>query len=139
MRRSLIIAILISALAAASPAFAGEAAPAPSDPTLLMSPSPLPITRNGRLVNYIFVTLRLVCRPGSDMVKIRAQEPFFRDALIRAAARESLAKEDNVHLDLAKVRALMLREALAIAGPGVVFDVRIIKEQPQKPFVAPAG
>jgi hypothetical protein len=118
---------------------AGEGTPPPSDPTLLMSPAPLPVTRTGRLVNYVFVTLRLVCRQGSDMVKVRALEPFFRDALIRAAAREPLAQADFVHVDLARLKAVMLREAPAIAGPGVVIDVRIIKEQAQKPFVAPAG
>lgn len=133
MRRLLVIAALAGALA--TPAFAAD--PPPSDPTLLMNPAPLPVTRNGRLVNYIFVTLRLVCRQGSDMVKVRAKEPFFRDALVRAAARGSLAQADNVHIDAARLKAAVMRDAPAIIGPGVVIDVRIIKEQAQKPFVAP--
>src|SRR5665213_1412638 len=104
MRPILAVAALIAALAVAAPAFAAD--PPPSDPTLLMNTAPLPITRNGRLVNYIFVTLRLVCRQGSDMVAIRAKEPFFRDALVRTAARSSLAMPDGVHIDLAKLRAV---------------------------------
>lgn len=139
MRRAFAAAALIAALAAAAPALASEGGtPPPSDPTLLMNPAPLPVTRNGQLVNYIFVTLRLVCRQGSDMVRVRAKEPFFRDALVRAAARQSLAQADFVHVDEARLKAAVLRDAAAIIGPGVVTDVRIIKQQPQKPFVRPA-
>jgi hypothetical protein len=123
-------------------AFAGTARaadPPPSDPTLLMSPAPLPVTQGGRLVNYIFVTLRLICRPGSDMARIRTREPFFRDALIRRAARVSLAMPDGVHIDPAKLKAAILQDAAPIAGPGVVIDVKIIKEQSKKAFVTPVG
>jgi hypothetical protein len=136
MRRALATAVLL-ALVSAAPAMAAD--PPPSDPTLLMNPAPLPVTQGGRLVNYIFVTLRLVCRQGSDMAKIRTREPFFRDALVRAAARSSLAQADGVHIDAARLKAAVLRDAPAIAGPGVVIDVRIIKEQPQKVFVRPPG
>jgi hypothetical protein len=134
MRRLLAVTALFATLTAV-PALAED--PPPSDPTLLMNPAPLPVTRNGRLVNYIFVTLRLVCRQGTDMGKIRPKEPFFRDALVRSAARSSLAQPDAVHLDEARLKAAVMRDAPAIAGPGVVIDVRIIKQQPQKPFVAP--
>jgi hypothetical protein len=129
--------LFLTALLLGTPALASEAPPQTS-PTLLMNPAPLPVTRNGRLVNYVFVTLRLVCRPGADMVKIRAKEPFFRDALVRAAARQSLAEADNVHVDLAKLRAVVLRDAPAIIGPGQITDVRIVKQEAQKKFVAPA-
>ena len=96
-----------------------------------------PITQKGRLVNYVFVTLRLVCRQGADMVAIRAKEPFFRDALVRVAARENLAQADNVHLDFPHLKAVVLREAAAIAGPGLITDVKIVKEEAQKPYVRP--
>jgi hypothetical protein len=129
--------ILLAALLIATPALASEA-PAPSAPTLLMNPAPLPITQKGRLVNYVFVTLRLVCRPGADMVRIRAKEPFFRDALVRAAARQNLAEADNVHVDIAKLRAAVLRDAPAIIGPGQITDVRIVKQEAQKKFVPAA-
>lgn len=125
------------ALLLAAPALASEPPPTPS-PTLLMNPTPLPVTRQGRLVNYIFVTLRLSVRPGADMVKIRAKEPFFRDALVRAAARTDLAQADGVHVDLDKLRAQMLREASAIAGPGQIIDVKIVKQEAQKAWVKPS-
>jgi hypothetical protein len=135
MRRLIASAVLTAALATS--AHASEEPPR-SDPTLLMSPAPLPVTRDGRLVNYIFVTLRIVCRRDTDMVKVRPKEPFFRDALIRAAARSSLAQADGVHVDQAKLKAAVLRDAPAIVGPGVVIDVRLMKEQPQKPFLPAA-
>lgn len=125
------------ALLLAAPALAAELPPTPA-PTLLMNPTPLPVTQKGRLVNYIFVTLRLSCRPGADMVRIRAKEPFFRDALVRAAARDSLAEADNVHVDLAKLRAAIIRDSAAIVGPGQIIDVKIVKQEAQKQFVRPA-
>ena len=133
MRR---LALLAAALLLAGPAMASEPPPQ-SAPTLLMNPAPLPITQKGRLVNYVFVTLRLVCRQGADMVAIRAKEPFFRDALVRVAARENLAQADNVHLDFPHLKAVVLREAAAIAGPGLITDVKIVKEEAQKPYVRP--
>ncbi len=136
MRRPAIAAV-IAALSLAAPALADERAP--PAPTLLMNPAPLPISDKGRLVNYIFVTLRLVCRPGADMVRIRAKEPFFRDAMVRAAARSSMAEADNVHVDFAKLRAAMLRDAAAIAGPGEITDVKIVKQEAQRQFVRPAS
>lgn len=125
------------ALLLASPALASEPPPTPA-PTLLMNPTPLPITRQGRLVNYIFVTLRLSVRPGSDMVKIRAKEPFFRDALVRAAAREDLAQADGVTVDLARLKAAILRDSAGIVGPGVIIDLKIVKQEAQKQYVRPA-
>ena len=133
MRRLLPLAL---ALTIASPALAAELPPTPQ-PTLLMSPAPLPVTGMGRRVNYVFVTLRLVCASGVDMTKMRPKEPFFRAALVRAAARENLAQADNVHIDFPRLRAVMLREARTIAGPGVVVDVKITKEEAQKSFVRP--
>lgn len=131
MRR---FAPLALALLLASPALASEPPPLPA-PTLLMNPAPLPVTQQGRLVNYIFVTLRLSVRPGADMVAIRAKEPFFRDALVRAAARDSLAQADGVQVDLPRLKAAILREAAAIVGPGVIIDVKIVKQEAQKKFV----
>jgi len=135
MRRLIAIAALAAALATSVQA-AEE--PPKSDPTLLMSPAPLPVTRGGRLVNYIFVTLRIVCRQNTDMTKLRPKEPYFRDALIRAAARSDLAQADGVHVDLARLKAAVMAAAPAIVGPGVVIDVRLMKEQPQKPFLPAA-
>jgi hypothetical protein len=55
MRR---LAPFAAALFLATPALASGLPPLPA-PTLLMNTTPLPVTRQGRLVNYIFVTLRL--------------------------------------------------------------------------------
>jgi hypothetical protein len=69
------------------------------------------------------------------MVKIRSKEPFFRDALVRSAARDNLAQADGVHVDLAKLKAAVVRDAAAIIGPGVIIDVKIVKQEAQKQFV----
>jgi len=45
----------------------------------------MPIVVDGRLVNYVFVYVRVNLKSGSDVIKIRGKEPFFRDALVRDA------------------------------------------------------
>lgn len=90
MLRLLIIA---TALGLSSHALASTAKPAERDaaPTLLMSPVALPVVSDGHLVNYIYVNLRLTLSPKADADKLREKEPYFRDALVRAAHRTRLA------------------------------------------------
>lgn len=124
---------LIAVLLAASPALAGhedkdkKAAPAP---TVLMSPVAMPVVVDGRLVNYVFVTIRLQLSAGADSVKLRGMEPYFRDALVRAGHRTPFVRNDNYTLlDDDKLKAALLREAALIAGPGMVVSATINREQ----------
>lgn len=55
-----------------------------------LSPVPLPIVVNGRLVNYVFVYMRINLTPAADTPHWRDKEPYFRDALVRSrTARRS--------------------------------------------------
>lgn len=139
MLRRLVIAAFPLVLLATAPAVAEEKAPNKQVGQYVdLQPVALPIVVDGQLVNYVFVSVRLNLASGVDTSRWRAKEPFFRDALVRAAARQSLAQADFVHVDEARLKAAVLRDAAAIIGPGVVINVRIIKQQPQKPFVRPA-
>lgn len=131
MRRFVLASI--AALGLAGPAFAGEgAAPAPHNATVLMSPVALPIVVGGKLVNYVFVTLRLGLSPDADAVKLRAMEPYFRDDLVRAGHRTPFVRPDNyAALDDNRLKATVLRDAAALAGPGVVVSVQVVREQAQ--------
>ena len=123
---------LLTALSLAVPAFGGEGSPPPANPTVLMSPVALPIVVDGHLVNYIFVTLRLGLSPNADAVKLRAMEPYFRDALVRVGHRTPFVRPDNyAALDDAKLKAAVVREASAVAGPGLVVSAQVVREQPQ--------
>jgi hypothetical protein len=124
--------VLALALAAALASPALAAAPPPPTPTVLMDPVAMPIVVDGKLVNYVFVTIRLRLSPNADPIKLRAMEPYFRDALVRAGHRTPFVRPDNyTTLDDVRLKAALLREAAAIAGPGMVASAQIIREQPK--------
>ena len=130
MRRAFLLAALAAALA--GPAAASEISSAPA-PTVLMSPLALPIVVDGKLVNYVFVTMRLSLSNKADPEAMRAKTPYFRDALIRAAHRTPFVRPDNyAAIDEPRMKAALMRETAAIVGPGVVVSVNILRAQPQR-------
>jgi hypothetical protein len=140
------VLIVLASLALAGPALAGEGTPAPSQTssTVLMSPVALPVVVDGRLVNYVFVTLRLSLSSRADAPTLRAMEPYFRDDLVRAGHRMPFVRPDNyAALDDDRLKATVLRDAAQLAGPGLVTSVQIVREQAQhysglpKPAVQP--
>jgi hypothetical protein len=115
----------------AAPALGGEPRPV-TNPTVLMDPVAMPIVVDGTLVNYVFVTIRLRLSADADPVKLRNMEPYFRDALVRIGHRTPFVRPDTYTLlDDARLKAALLREAAAIAGPGQVISAQIIREQAQ--------
>jgi hypothetical protein len=127
-----LLALVLAAALSLAP-LAAEADPKPVlNPTVLMDPVAMPIVVDGELVNYVFVTIRLHLSPDADAVKLRAMEPYFRDALVRVGHRSPFVRSDNyTTLDDARLKAALLREAAAIAGPGQVISAQIIREQAQ--------
>lgn len=64
----------------------------------------VPVVRDGRLVNYLFVTLRVDISPSVDLWRTRERAHFLRDALVRAAHRTALAdasRDDQLNNQLA--------------------------------------
>ena len=87
LRRTALAAIL--SLAAAG---AHAAAPKKDDKGdvgqyVELQPVGLPIVTNGRLVNYVFVYVRINLTSSANVARLREKEPFFRDALVRAGHR----------------------------------------------------
>ena len=69
---------------------------------------------------------------GADVARWRAKEPFFRDALVRAGHATPFTRPDDYNVvDAAKLTAVMMREAQAIAGPGVVRSVVVTRQTPR--------
>jgi hypothetical protein len=125
---------LLAILGLAAPALAGEGAPSPTptNSTVLMSPLALPIVVDGRLINYVFVTLRLGLSPRADAPTLRAMEPYFRDDLVRAGHRTPFVRSDTYSaLDDNRLKATVLRDAAQLVGPGLVTSVQIVREQAQ--------
>ena len=115
---------------------AAEAAKPPSKPArpyVDLQTIGLPAVVHGRLVNYVFVQLRLMVAPGVDASKIQQGEPLLRDALVHTAARTPFnPPDDGVRMDDGRVKAVVLRSAQAQCGPGRVVAVAIQWETPQR-------
>ena len=131
-------------LTMAAPAFAGdEAPPKPADQVIKLSPVALPIVVEGRVVNYIFVTVQVDLSPSADVIGLRDKEPDFRDALVRDAHRTPfvLATDYN-RLDDARMKAALYRDVVAMIGQQSVRGIEVVSEAPQHnlrpPRTAPA-
>src|SRR5665213_434754 len=85
LRRSFVLAAL-AVSAVATHAFAAGDQPSPDiDRAVTLSPVAMPIIVDGQVGNYIFVTARVLLTQQADQFALRDKEPFFRDALVRAA------------------------------------------------------
>ncbi|HZZ32336.1 MAG TPA: hypothetical protein VFE10_10115 [Phenylobacterium sp.] len=103
-----------------------------------LQPVAMPIVIDGQLVNYVFVYVRVNLRTGADIVKSRDLEPSFRDALVRDGHRTPFVlANDWSKVDEARLVSVMTRDAVAIAGPGVVASVIITSQIPQKRVMPP--
>lgn len=98
-----------------------------------LSPVALPVVVSGQLVNYVFVTIRIQLTSQANAGRWRAKEPYFRDALVRAGHRTPFSRADNYTvLDADKLKAAMLREARAIAGPKDIASITIVSQAPKR-------
>jgi hypothetical protein len=103
-----------------------------------LSPVALPIIANGRLVNYVFATVRFNLAAGANTVKVREKEPFLRDALVRAAHSTPFTyPKDLSRADVAKLSAVMMKASTSIVGPGVVKSVVVTSQTPKKYIATP--
>jgi hypothetical protein len=111
------------------------AADAPQDKpaTVQLGAVALPVVVNGRLINYVFVTVKLDLSPTADGAVVRSKEPFFRDALVRAGHRTPFTlASDYTRLDDKRIRAEVISDAAVILGRGVLANVEIVKQVSQR-------
>lgn len=89
-----------------------------------------PVVRNGRLANYLFVTVRVDLPAQGDVWKLRSRSHFLRDALLRAAHRASLSDaKDERKLDQAAALAAFRAAAIETLGANGVKSVSITAVQ----------
>jgi hypothetical protein len=131
-RRSFLVAALATSVVATH-AWAANEPPAPDiDRAVTLSPVAIPLIVDGQVINYIFLTVRVLLTPKADQFALRDKEPFFRDALVRAAYRTPfLLKGDFNHVDEAKLKAALFRDSAAIAGPGNVRGIEVVSQTAQ--------
>jgi hypothetical protein len=134
--RAFVLALLLL-VSAASPSVAEPAADAPRQ-YVEVGPVALPIVLQGKLRNYVFVTLRLHLAPGADPSYWNDREPYLRDAMVRAGHRTPFVIPNEwMRLDEPALARSMLKEANQFAGPGVFTRVEVIKTSPQRRAIAP--
>lgn len=135
MLRRTIIAVL--PLLAAAPALASEEKKK-TDPKDIgqyvdLASVALPIVVSGQLVNYVFVSVRVVLTSSANAGKLRALEPFFRDALVKAGHRTPFTNaSDYASVDVPRLQATLLREAIAIAGRENVKAISVLSQTPKQ-------
>jgi hypothetical protein len=77
-----------------------------------------PITVNGRLVNYMFLTVSIEVGDGVDAWAIRDRAHFMRDAMLRAAHRTSLGFEDQPsRIDGPRAARVLMDAAMSAVPP----------------------
>jgi hypothetical protein len=129
-RRDLIAATAV--ISAAAPAALAEDAPSGGQ-SLSMPGVGLPVITEGRLRNYVFVSLRLHLGGSATPETMRAKEAFLRDALVRASHRTPFVVADDwTRIDPAALTASVMRSAATIAGRGSVTRVEIVSQAPRR-------
>lgn len=136
MLRALLAAALLMAAGPAQAA-AGKESKTDVGQYVDLLPVGLPIVHEGRLVNYVFVYVRINLTSMANAARLREKEPHFRDALVRAGHRTpfTLASDFN-KIDAGKLSATLQREAVAIAGSGQVKSVVVTAQQPRRRVAA---
>ena len=133
MRRRQILAALPFALAAGAAAASEPPKKSSGGQYIDLSPVALPIVLNNRLINYVFVQVRINLSPSADAPKIREKEPWFRDALVRAGHRTPFTKAtDYTVIDEARMKASLMREAALIIPARNLRSVSLISQTPKQ-------
>jgi hypothetical protein len=130
---ALIASTLLAGLANASGPAATDKAKAEEGEPQLSSRSmdapylAVPVVRNGHLVNYLFVSVRIEIANGVDLWRTRERAHFLRDALVRASHTSDLADPDDPNLRT-EARAVPVYRAAAIQalGENAVAGVSIV-------------
>ncbi|WP_339914874.1 hypothetical protein [uncultured Brevundimonas sp.] len=139
MLRRTLIAGSIAGSAAAALATSVSASEAQSgDNTLNIAGVGLPIIIDGRIRNYVFVSVRLHLGGGHTPQEISPKEAYFRDALVRSGHRTPFVVADNWNrINQAALSASLMRSAVSIAGRGAVTRVEVISQAPRRTLATP--
>lgn len=87
----------------------------------------VPVIRDGQLVNYLFVSIRIEIQNGVDLWRTREQAHFLRDALVRASHGTDLASaEDNNALNEARAIEVYRAAAIQALGERAVGQITIV-------------
>lgn len=134
--KALFVLSLLALGLVAVPARASEGEAKKAPPYVDLDSLAIPVLREGLLVNYVFVKLRVNLTPKGDSLKFRAKAPYLRDAVVKAAHKQSLIDpKDPTRVDEKALNALVAREAGRLAGAGVVASGETLSQASQRRVV----
>jgi hypothetical protein len=87
----------------------------------------VPVVRQGRLVNYVFINARIHLAQGTDVWRARDKGAFLRDALLKAVHRQSVVdpvRDDSVNAPAAQT--LIANVGRQVLGANAVRSVEIL-------------
>jgi hypothetical protein len=92
-----------------------------------LSPVALPVVVNGKLINYVFIYIRINLTPSADLAHWRDREPYFRDALVRLGHRTPFTlPTDYTRIDEARLKVALFQAGAGITGPGAIASIEIL-------------
>lgn len=104
-----------------------------ADPSVKLASVGIPVFEGHRVVNYLFLSIKINLTPKADQQKLRDMEPYFRNALIRSAHKTSFAMADRSDkLDESRFKMVMKSEFTKVAGPGTIESVEVVSQSPKR-------
>lgn len=133
-RRDLIAAGTVVALALpASAALASEDTAPAEGPAMNIAGVGLPVIVEGRVKNYVFVTVKLHLGGEATAETMRPKDPFFRDALVRTAHRAPFTIADDwTKLNETAINAAVMAIGIVVAGRGSVVRSEVLIQTPRR-------
>lgn len=114
-----------SAWAASAPA-AAKTEEASADRKVVAPNVVTPVVREGKLVNYLFVTVEVELADGANVMQLRDRAQFLRDSLLRATHRAALADPaDDKRLNYAAAKPVLTAAANEALGAQNIKKVNI--------------
>ncbi len=121
-----VFAVVLSLMASAASAAGGGGKKEVVEADVEVLNIPLPVQRNGRLVNYLYISAELTAAPKRDIWKMRESTHFLRENIILAGHRADFSDPANPEkLDMKRAVAMVQAEAARVYGPGAFAKVDI--------------
>ncbi len=116
-----------------------DSKPPPMD-TVETTPIGVPIIWHGRIVNYVFIRLRLHLKRASDNDRVRSKEPFLRDLVVHAAHRTPFTLVDDVnHIDGPALCRAIFKDLNTLLGGDPLQSLEVYEQVAQHALPRPAA
>ncbi len=114
----------------------GEGAEENSNKTVEFAGLVLPVERDGKLVNYLFVSVQVTLSPKYDQWEVREMAHVYRDHILKEAHKTTVGLADKpMMLDEHAFEDLMKRVFDDMLGPESVAAIKIVTVDSQKVFL----